>query len=606
MSRRSLRLTAPAVAASTLLLAPLVPALAGPPNIGGWVRPVAGPVVEPFEEPASQYGPGHRGADFAVAPGTAVGAANAGTVTFAGAVAGTLHVVVLHDGGLRTSYSFLARVDVRAGQRVTPAQAVGISGGTGPDHFGDVLHFGLRLGDRYLDPMLLFRPADLSEIVRLIPADASPSTPFATTSSAEASELALALDLPAIEVPEWARDIGIGAPGDDGGGGGLWGRATGAVGGAAGWVADQAGRAWDAGSGVASVLADQALGLAAATAGLGEALLERVTVVSEDAIAAWAATPLGAVIRDLAEIGARFRAWRNADCSDDAPPADGTGGSGHLLMAVAGINSATAPDGSTSALDVAALDYHDDEVSYFSYAPDGGAYTYADTWGDLLAAGRRLGEQLREVDTRQPGREVDLIAHSQGGIVVDVFLKYVYDAADPRYPPIGTIVTLSSPHEGAPLASAAAQIRATRSGRALTDLAGEVLPVPPAGAASPQQIAEGSAFLAALEARPLPDHLDYTTVGATTDVIVPATNISVDGANETVVDVDGLDAHGAVLTDPRALAAVRAGLEGRPPPCVSFGDALESAVAPVLIRRAEHVAGDAGELAGRAADTVVP
>ena len=26
----------------------------------------------------------------------------------------------------------------------------------------------------------------------------------------------------------------------------------------------------------------------------------------------------------------------------------------------------------------------------------------------------------------QPGREVDLIAHSQGGIVVDVFLSHVY------------------------------------------------------------------------------------------------------------------------------------------------------------------------------------
>jgi hypothetical protein len=604
MSRHPLLLTAPTVAVATCLLAPLVPALAEPPNIGGWVRPVDGPVVEPFEEPASQYGPGHRGVDFAVAPGTPVGAANAGTVTFAGAVAGSLHVVVLHDGGLRTSYSFLARVDVRAGQRVNGGQPVGASGGTGPDHNGDVVHFGLRLGDRYLDPLLLFQPADLTEIVRLVPADAPPSTPFATTPSAEASELALALDLPAIEVPEWAQDMGIGQTDD--GGGGLWSRATGAVGGAAGWVADQAGRAWDAGSGVASVLADQALGLAAATAGMGEALLERLTDAGEDAVAAWAATPLGTVIRDLAEIGARLRAWRSADCSDDAPPADGTGGSGHLLMAVAGINSTIAPDGSTSALDVAALDYHDDEVLYYSYAPDGGAYTHADTWGDLLAAGRRLGEQLREVDAHQPGREVDLIAHSQGGIVVDVFLKYVYDAADPRYPPIGTIVTLSSPHEGAPLASAAAQIRATRSGRALTDLAGAVLPVSPAGAPSPQQLAEGSAFLAALEARPLPDHLDYTTVGATTDVIVPATNISVEGATEAVVDVDGLNAHHAVLTDPRALAAVRAGLEGRPPPCVGFSDALESAVAPVLIRRAEHIAGDAGELAGRAVDSVVP
>ncbi|MGH9025911.1 MAG: esterase/lipase family protein, partial [Acidimicrobiia bacterium] len=218
----------------------------------------------------------------------------------------------------------------------------------------------------------------------------------------------------------------------------------------------------------------------------------------------------------------------------------------------------------------------------------------------------RLGEQLRDLDARQPGREVDLVAHSQGGIVVDVFLKYVYDAADSRYPPIGTIVTLSSPHEGAPLATAAAQIRTTHSGRALTDFAGRVLAVPPADAAAPQQIAEGSAFLAALEDRPLPDHLDFTTIGVSTDLVVPATNVGVDGATESVVDGSGLNAHVAVLTDPDALAAIRAGLEGRAPPCVGFGDALESAVVPVLIRRAEHVAGNAAEGAGRAADAVTP
>src|SRR5262245_51883440 len=75
-------------------------AAAAPPNVGGWVRPVAGPVVAPFAAPTSVYGPGHRGVDFGAPPGTAVAAANAGVVTFAGSVAGTLHVVVLHDDGL--------------------------------------------------------------------------------------------------------------------------------------------------------------------------------------------------------------------------------------------------------------------------------------------------------------------------------------------------------------------------------------------------------------------------------------------------------------------------------------------------------------------------
>ena len=45
-----------------------------------------------------------------------------GRVTFAGSVAGTLHVTVLHDDGVRTTYSFLQRVDVVIGQAVAPGR----------------------------------------------------------------------------------------------------------------------------------------------------------------------------------------------------------------------------------------------------------------------------------------------------------------------------------------------------------------------------------------------------------------------------------------------------------------------------------------------------
>src|SRR6187402_2648095 len=75
-----------------------------------WRMPVHGTVARPFAEPSSAYAPGHRGVDFAVAAGTPVDAAGAGTVSFAGNVAGALHVVVAHRNGLRTSYSFLADI----------------------------------------------------------------------------------------------------------------------------------------------------------------------------------------------------------------------------------------------------------------------------------------------------------------------------------------------------------------------------------------------------------------------------------------------------------------------------------------------------------------
>src|SRR5215211_1009320 len=84
----------------------------------GWEPPVPGGVQRGFVEPASDYETGHRGVDFAAAPGTPVRAAGGGTVTFAGDVAGALHVVVLHRNALRTSYSFLLDVTVTTGDRV--------------------------------------------------------------------------------------------------------------------------------------------------------------------------------------------------------------------------------------------------------------------------------------------------------------------------------------------------------------------------------------------------------------------------------------------------------------------------------------------------------
>ena len=65
--------------------------------------PVDAPVVDPFRPPATPYGPGNRGVDFATTAGQPVLAMADGVVVFAGQVGGTLHVVLLHADGVRTS-----------------------------------------------------------------------------------------------------------------------------------------------------------------------------------------------------------------------------------------------------------------------------------------------------------------------------------------------------------------------------------------------------------------------------------------------------------------------------------------------------------------------
>lgn len=134
-----------------------------------WVKPVDGPVVRPFERPLLRYGAGHLGVDFRTVPGTPVRSAGPGVVVFAGRVGTELDVVVRHPGGLRATYAFLSAITVHAGESVQAGAIVGRSGGRGPNHGGNVLHLGLRVGSTYVDPMQLFRPPDLGAVVHLAP-----------------------------------------------------------------------------------------------------------------------------------------------------------------------------------------------------------------------------------------------------------------------------------------------------------------------------------------------------------------------------------------------------------------------------------------------------
>jgi murein DD-endopeptidase MepM/ murein hydrolase activator NlpD len=99
-----------AVTALVLVLATaLVAVVAQPEPAGGqtparYVPPVDAPVVDPFRPPASAFGAGNRGLTYDLPSGTPVRASADGHVTYAGTVAGTLHVTVLHPDGLRTSY----------------------------------------------------------------------------------------------------------------------------------------------------------------------------------------------------------------------------------------------------------------------------------------------------------------------------------------------------------------------------------------------------------------------------------------------------------------------------------------------------------------------
>lgn len=137
------------------------PAAPRPPASVSWLAPVAGRLVvlSAFDPPAETWLPGHRGVDLAAPLGTVVRAAGAGVVTWAGSLAGRGVVVVTHPDGRRTTYEPVTAT-VLPGDDVAAGDVLGLTAG-GSSHCGTVpscLHWGLRRGSDYLDPMRLLVP----------------------------------------------------------------------------------------------------------------------------------------------------------------------------------------------------------------------------------------------------------------------------------------------------------------------------------------------------------------------------------------------------------------------------------------------------------------
>ena len=155
---------------SLLLLLPyflVAPAGSVPgPAAFGW--PLAPPaVVRHFDPPPQPWLVGHRGVDLAGAPGVAVRAAGPGRVTYAGEVAGRAVVSVTHAGGLRTTYEPV-RASVAVGDAVAGGAELGrLQAGHPGCAVAACLHWGLRRGELYLDPLALLGLGR----VRLLPLD---------------------------------------------------------------------------------------------------------------------------------------------------------------------------------------------------------------------------------------------------------------------------------------------------------------------------------------------------------------------------------------------------------------------------------------------------
>lgn len=96
----------------------------------------------------------HNGVDFHAGVGTPVWAVADGTVTRAGWEDGGGNVVCLkHSMGFETCYMHLSKLEVRPGQRVAQKAVIAESGNTGRLTTGPHLHFGMKRGGSWVNPL---------------------------------------------------------------------------------------------------------------------------------------------------------------------------------------------------------------------------------------------------------------------------------------------------------------------------------------------------------------------------------------------------------------------------------------------------------------------
>jgi len=444
-----------AAVASAVLLS-TAPARGQAGGANGWlIPPVDGPISAFFQAPETDYGPGHRGIDYAVTEGAGVRAAGAGIVTFAGSVAGVLAVTVDHGSGLVSTYSVLADVRVQRGQEVDQGTWLGSSGSS---HRGEApgLHFGVKLDGRYVDPLDYLGPLDLSGAIHLVPV---------------------------VENPD---ELG--------------------------------------GAGIAECLDPAAL---------------------------------------------RPRAPAPND---------------NIAVVIAGIRSSTRRGEGPEIFDYGGrlLGYPARRTYHYSYKGTGGRrlhldYDAVDTYGDLRRSGERLEALLAKIAARHPSRDVDIVAHSQGGIVARSYLEQLAGPWEPGLPRVEHLVTFSTPHGGAPLAGAVGDIRDdTLTGGLALDglgwLSRRGAPIPDPGAQSISQLDPASDFMAGLASEDIVYGTRALALAMPNDVLVPADRALFANELSRVVSPEGLNGHRAIMRSAIARGIAHSFLSGAPESCRQFWD----------------------------------
>ena len=493
-------------------------------------------IVDRFRPPPKPWMAGNRGIDYGTSAGAQVGASADGRVIFAGEVGGALHVTIEHADGLRTSSSFLASLTVAAGDQVRAGDVIGIAGGP--------FHFGVRAqDDTYLDPEALLAGL-LQPRARLVP----------------------------------GTDQGLES----------------------------------LGARERRTLLDVFLDTGAAALSVTSAWTSQTT-----ALVAHYLIELNPTTHALRTVDA-FAKWLH-DQETCTPPETQVPvrQSRRIVVLVSGLG--TSSDANTAwEVDTKSLGYADGDVVRYSYqggqAPRVDAdqsdnlrtvsshplhaiatrpFDSLDSQQSVGTSADRLSALLQSVAAAQPGMPIDVVAHSQGGVVARLAVQR--SGATGRLPSeVDTLVTLSSPQQGAPLATGVVALGESPGGAAALSR------VRAAGAADEltnhlpaiSDLAETSPIIDELHQRPMPEGVRFVTIGGSGDLVVPGSAAIDQTADASIIlptDI-GKEAHGTLASNPAATREIGLAVAGLGPTCQGLGPATKAFVTAETIRYGQTVA----------------
>ncbi len=155
----------------------------------------------------------------------------------------------------------------------------------------------------------------------------------------------------------------------------------------------------------------------------------------------------------------------------------------------------------------------------------------------IEASAQLVAEKVERLTKRLGIEQIDILAHSMGGLIALYGLKKL-DLA----PRVRRLVTVGTPFHGTYAAAAGLPIFALVS-------------------QSLRQMLPNSAFLRDLHAGPLPRGVEIYSVAARNDLLAPANRAALEGATNVMVE----GSHAALVTSERCYQQILAILEGRDP-----------------------------------------